>query len=125
CAVARIESAAARCQWAAPAARLGDFRPAAPAPAGHPRPMSPPAQPPAPSTPPAARPSAMDRFLNIIERAGNALPHPATLFAILAVLVVVLSWVASQSSLSVEHPTTGEVITPVTLLSVVGLHRIL
>lgn len=37
------------------------------------------------------RRSAMDRFLGIIERGGNALPHPATLFALLALAVVVAS----------------------------------
>src|SRR5690606_29694966 len=124
CAIAQATSAAGCCLPASPAARLGGFRPATRQ-LQDTRPMSTPAQPPAPSTPPAARPSAMDRFLNIIERGGNALPHPATLLAILAVLVFVLSWVASQFSLSVEHPTTGEVITPVNLMSVEGLHRIL
>ncbi|MDQ3495410.1 MAG: AbgT family transporter [Pseudomonadota bacterium] len=67
----------------------------------------------------------MDRFLTVVERGGNALPHPATLFAILALLVVVLSWVAAQFAMSVQHPTTGETITPVNLMSVDGLHRIL
>jgi aminobenzoyl-glutamate transport protein len=28
--------------------------------------------------------SLIDRFLNIVERGGNALPHPASLFAIFA-----------------------------------------
>ena len=83
-----------------------------------------PAQPASAPQPPA-RPSGIDRFLAFVERGGNALPHPATLFAILAVLVVVLSWVASQMALSVQHPTTGETITPVNLMSVDGLHRIL
>ncbi|MEO8011493.1 MAG: AbgT family transporter [Dokdonella sp.] len=69
--------------------------------------------------------SAIDRFLTIVERGGNALPHPATLFAILALVVVLLSWVASQFNLSVPHPTTGEIITPVNLVSIAGLHRIL
>ncbi len=73
----------------------------------------------------APRRSAIDRFLNIVERGGNALPHPAMLFALLAGLVIVLSWVASQAGLSVVHPTTGAVIEPVNLLSIDGLHRIL
>jgi len=34
--------------------------------------------------------SAMDRFLTIVERGGNALPHPATLFALLALGVVLV-----------------------------------
>jgi aminobenzoyl-glutamate transport protein len=69
--------------------------------------------------------SAIDRFLNIVERGGNALPHPATLFAILAVLVIVLSWIASLLELSVQHPATGTTVHAVNLFSIAGLHRIL
>lgn len=89
--------------------------------------MNSPAPPPsaAPTPPSPGRSSAIDRFLTVVERGGNALPHPATLFAILAMVVVLLSWVASQFALSVQHPTTGEIITPVNLVSVDGLHRIL
>ena len=77
-------------------------------------------------TPPttARKRGAVDRFLNVVERGGNALPHPAVLFAILALLVIVLSWVAAKTGMSVVHPSTGEVMTPVNLLSVEGLHRI-
>lgn len=79
-----------------------------------------------PTTPsPAGRRSAMDRFLTIVERGGNALPHPATLFFLLTVLVVLLSWLMAQIGLSVTHPSTGAPITPVNLLSVEGLHRIM
>ncbi|RPJ53523.1 MAG: AbgT family transporter [Acidobacteria bacterium] len=70
-----------------------------------------------------------NRILNIllrsVERAGNALPHPAVLFAIFAALVVVLSWAASLAGLEVVHPGTGEMIRPVNLFSVAGLHRML
>lgn len=69
--------------------------------------------------------AAFSRFLSLVERGGNALPHPATLFALLAVLVVVVSWLASRLELSVAHPGTGAVIEPVNLLSIAGLHRIL
>lgn len=67
----------------------------------------------------------MDRFLGVVEGVGNALPHPATLFAILAGLVIVLSWIFTRFDLNVAHPATGEMIRPVNLLSVHGLHRIL
>jgi aminobenzoyl-glutamate transport protein len=65
------------------------------------------------------------RLLALIERAGNALPHPATLFAIMACLVIVVSAVAAMFDLSVVHPGTGAIVRPVSLLSVEGLHRIL
>lgn len=70
-------------------------------------------------------PKLITRFLEIVERVGNALPHPATLFALFAMGVVVLSWIAAQFDLSVVHPGTGETIRPVNLLSVEGLHRII
>ncbi len=74
---------------------------------------------------PAAKPSFFSRFLSAVERIGNALPHPATLFGIFAVLVIFLSWVFSLFDLSVLHPATGETVRPVNLLSTEGLHRIL
>lgn len=73
----------------------------------------------------APRRSAIDRFLHIVERGGNALPHPATLFAILALLVLVLSWITASMGVSVQHPSTGATVHPVNLLSIEGLHRIL
>ena len=69
--------------------------------------------------------TAIDRFLAIVERAGNTLPHPATLFFLLTVFVVVASAIAAQFDLSVLHPKTGEPVTPVNLLSVEGLQRIM
>ncbi|MBU6378846.1 MAG: AbgT family transporter [Gammaproteobacteria bacterium] len=71
------------------------------------------------------RKSRLDRFLDAIERGGNALPHPATLFALLALLVVIASWFASLAGLAVQHPTTGATVAAVNLLSLAGLHRIL
>jgi aminobenzoyl-glutamate transport protein len=70
-------------------------------------------------------PGLMNRFLAIIERVGNALPHPATLFALLAGAVLFFSWVFSLLDVAALHPATGEPIRPVNLLSVDGLHRIL
>ena len=69
--------------------------------------------------------SRLDRMLAAIERGGNALPHPATLFALLALIVIVASWLASQAGLEVKHPTTGDTVRAVNLLSLEGLHRIL
>ena len=73
---------------------------------------------PAPST-------AIERFLAIVERAGNLLPHPATLFFLLTVFVVIVSAVVAQFDVSVAHPKTGEPVLPVNLLSVEGLQRIM
>ncbi len=72
-----------------------------------------------------AEQSLVARFLSLIERVGNALPHPASLFGILAAVVIVLSWLFSLADISVIHPSTNETVRPVNLISVNGLHRIL
>jgi aminobenzoyl-glutamate transport protein len=66
-----------------------------------------------------------DRFLTVVERVGNALPHPATLFLLFALLILVISYITSLFDISVIHPGTGETVVPVNLLSKDGLHRIL
>ncbi|MGK2858550.1 MAG: AbgT family transporter [Thermoanaerobaculia bacterium] len=73
----------------------------------------------------AANRSLVNRALGVIERVGNALPHPATLFVIAALLVVVLSAIMASFDLEVTHPGTGASVTAVSLLTVDGLHRIL
>ncbi len=66
------------------------------------------------------------KFLYYIEKGGNALPHPATLFAILSLVVLVLSWIGGAlMNWSVIHPATGETIHAINLLSKEGFHQIL
>ncbi len=72
----------------------------------------------------ARKRSLSDRFLNVIEKGGNALPHPATLFFLFGVLVIVFSWVMSLFNLEVLHPGTGEIVRPTNLMSREGLHLI-
>ena len=67
------------------------------------------------------------RFANVldtIEVVGNRLPHPATLFFMMAVLVALLSWWASAMGLQATHPATGEVIAVRNLLSADGIRWI-
>jgi len=64
-------------------------------------------------------------FLGIIERGGNALPHPASLFGILAISVLIFSLVGSLLNWNAIHPATGETVRTINLLSKDGLHRIL
>ena len=71
------------------------------------------------------RVNLLDRFLQLVERVGNALPHPATLFGILAVAIILISGLVVRLDLEVIHPGTGELVRPVNLFSVAGLHRIL
>lgn len=74
-------------------------------------------------SPAAPRRSAIDVFLNVVERGGNALPHPATLFALLALAVVLMSGIAAWLEISAQHPATGDTINVVNLFSLEGLHR--
>lgn len=64
-------------------------------------------------------------FLSGVERAGNLLPHPASLFGIFALVVLILSAVFSAMDLSSVHPGTGEEFHVINLLSRDGIHRIL
>lgn len=66
----------------------------------------------------------MFRMLDVIERAGNRIPHPFWLFLILGGIVLVLSLVLSLLEVSVPSPTEDETIAVVNLLSVDGLRQI-
>ena len=65
------------------------------------------------------------QMLNWTERAGNALPHPATLFALFALTALVLSAAGHALGWEVIHPGTKEIVRPINLLSYDGIHRIL
>ncbi len=67
----------------------------------------------------------INKMLNLTEKVGNALPHPATLFALFALLVLIFSGLAHWLDWSAVHPATNETVHPVNLLSVDGLHRIM
>ncbi len=71
------------------------------------------------------RRTLLSRFLSAIERIGNALPHPATLFAIFGVLLILLSWLLGELGLSAINPKDGTVVEPIQLVSRHGLHWML
>jgi aminobenzoyl-glutamate transport protein len=60
---------------------------------------------------------AMMRVLDVVERIGNRLPDPVTLFVILILLVLIASWLALLGGASATHPGTGDTITAVNLFS--------
>src|SRR5690625_3752747 len=62
------------------------------------------------------------RSLNGIEKVGNKLPHPVTLFAIFSILVVFLSLILARIGIVVEDPlNAGEMIAVKNLLSAEGV----
>jgi len=64
-------------------------------------------------------------ILGWVERGGNALPHPASLFGMLAVSVLLFSLLGYLFNWHALHPATGEMVETINLLSKDGLHRIL
>ncbi|MFC4076659.1 AbgT family transporter [Salinithrix halophila] len=64
-------------------------------------------------------------FLGWVERTGNRIPHPFTLFLYLIGFVFVVSWVGSLLGLAVVHPGTEKEIAIKSLISSDGLHYIL
>lgn len=63
--------------------------------------------------------------LAAIERVGNKLPHPATLFAIFAGGTIILSAIVSAFDITVVHPGTREEVEPFSLMTIRGLHMII
>lgn len=76
--------------------------------------------------------SAAMRFLDVVERLGNLLPHPVTLFALMGLFVLVMSAIAAALGVAVVDPrpegaagrAAGGLIEATNLLSGAGLRRI-
>ena len=69
--------------------------------------------------------SIFNRVLGWVEKGGNALPHPATLFALFALATIIFSFIASSIGMQAIHPGTSKIIQPVNLISIDGLHKII
>ncbi len=65
-----------------------------------------------------------NKSLDYIEYVGNKLPHPATLFALLALIVAIVSLVGDWFSLTAIHPANGSIIEVKSLLNAEGLRWI-
>ncbi len=63
------------------------------------------------------------RSLDRVERVGNKLPDPATMFVILTFAVVFLSWLFSIVGVSALHPANGNTIVIDSLLSSDNIRR--
>jgi aminobenzoyl-glutamate transport protein len=71
------------------------------------------------------RDKILNRFIGIIEKGGNALPHPAVLFAIFAIITLVISAIGYALGWHGVNPADGTTINVVNLVSTEGLHRII
>ncbi|MFD3157259.1 AbgT family transporter [Haloimpatiens sp. FM7330] len=69
--------------------------------------------------------SKFNNFLDWLERTGNKLPEPLTLFVWLAIIAILISFIGSISGISAVHPLKKETITVVNLLSKEGIQKML
>jgi aminobenzoyl-glutamate transport protein len=69
--------------------------------------------------------SLLQRILHNVERAGNALPHPAVLFLWLSLAVIVASALIAGIGIEALHPVKNEPIRATNLLSVTGLQLVI
>jgi aminobenzoyl-glutamate transport protein len=67
----------------------------------------------------------LERWLGTIERIGNKLPDPVSLFLILIALTMGGSWLAAMLQVTAMHPGTGDAINVVNLLSAAQLQKLL
>jgi aminobenzoyl-glutamate transport protein len=65
------------------------------------------------------------RLLDRVERIGNRLPDPVTLFVLAALVVIVASDLAARAGIAVAHPGTGERLAATSLLTAEGVRRML
>jgi aminobenzoyl-glutamate transport protein len=65
-----------------------------------------------------------NKSLDYIEVIGNKLPHPATLFGILALIVVIVSWLGDLLVWQAVHPADGSTISVKSLVSGDGIRWI-
>ena len=63
----------------------------------------------------------LDRILDSIERVGNKLPDPITLFLGLAVVVVIISAICSMLGVTAVNPADGSTVETFNLFSVAGI----
>ncbi len=67
----------------------------------------------------------LNKFITIVEKGGNALPHPAVLFGIFGIITLFVSALGHLLGWQGINPATSDTVHVVNLLSVDGLHRIL
>jgi aminobenzoyl-glutamate transport protein len=69
----------------------------------------------------AQKKGLLDRILDAVERAGNKLPDPITLFLGLAVLVVIISAICSALNVTAVNPADGSTVEVFNLFSIAGI----
>ncbi len=67
----------------------------------------------------------LNKMLDIVEKVGNKLPDPVTLFIIFAIIIIIVSHIASLLGVKVVNPATNETVQAVSLLTKEGFQKIM
>ena len=67
----------------------------------------------------------LDKILNYFEVIGNKLPDPVSIFLILCIAILIISFICSKVGVAVEHPLTHNMIIAENLLSKENLKQML
>lgn len=65
--------------------------------------------------------SWLDKILDAVERAGNKLPNPVTLFLYLSIIVVLISFLCAALGVNATNPADGKTVAVFNLLSAEGI----
>jgi aminobenzoyl-glutamate transport protein len=65
-----------------------------------------------------------NKFLDWVERAGNALPDPIFIFVIIIAVLVGVSVIGAAAGWSALNPVTGETLVATSLLSEANVQRL-
>ncbi|MCR6109118.1 AbgT family transporter [Bacillus sp. A301a_S52] len=67
----------------------------------------------------------VQRLMNVIEKGGNKLPHPAMLFVYLSFAIILIFWLLNSLGVNVVEPLTDETVHVQNLMSTEGIDYIL
>lgn len=67
----------------------------------------------------------LNGMLDIVEKVGNKLPDPVTLFIVFAVVVLIASHFAAMAGVEAVNPATNETVAAVSLLTAEGFQKIM
>lgn len=72
-----------------------------------------------------AKKGVFQKALDVVEKVGNKLPHPLTLFFFFSLAIILISEIAARAGLQVTHPGTGKVVAAVSLMTAQGVRDII
>lgn len=80
-------------------------------------------------TPPSSKKGLFAKFLDMVERVGNKLPHPVTIFVLFSIAVIIISEIAARAGVAVDftmidrktHEVKETTVVAISLLNADGI----